>query len=254
MVDCSLFYERELKRELFGYVSAGARGKSRKGLLEFASNGTCYLSRVEELSLGIQASLLDFVRSGRFPRLGDGKLITSGVRLVASSAKNLSGFVEAGLFDPYLYAQLSKLSARLSPLRDRRDDVPAIVEHFSSVYAADHPGLIRPLFSPEALQALQAYPWPGNLDELEKEVKRLLESSTGTIRPEQLTLELSSYWLGQRGDPEVRKTLEELDGYIREFRVLSRLDLSYVDLLHASSGSWLKLGNCDRDMDLTEEP
>jgi DNA-binding NtrC family response regulator len=183
MVDCSLFYERELKRELFGYVSAGARSKSRKGLLEFASSGTCYLSRIEELSPGIQSSLLELIEIGRFSRLGDGKQIASDVRLVVSSPKNLAGFVNAGLFDARLFEQLSRLSLRLPALRERRDDVPAIVEHVSSVYAAGHAGLVRPLFAAESLQAMQAYPWPGNFDELEKEVMRLLESATGTIRP-----------------------------------------------------------------------
>lgn len=83
------------------------------------------------------------------------------------------------------------------------------------------------------MEALVAYTWPGNLDELEKEVLRLLEGSQNPIRPEHLALEIGSCWLGQRGDPEVRGVLEELDGYIREFRVLSRLDLSYGELLNA---------------------
>jgi hypothetical protein len=94
---------------------------------------------------------------------------------------------------------------------------------------------------------MQAYPWPGNFDELGKEVIRLLESATGTIRPEQLAMEISNYWLGQRGDPEVRKVIEELDGYIREFRVLSRLDLSYSELVQAAAGFGLTLEASQRD-------
>ncbi len=236
MVDCSLFFERELKRELFGYVAASAREKARKGLLEFACRGTCYLSRIEELSPGIQANLLELVKTGRFARLGDGKSIASGVRLIVSSAKNLAGFVGAGLFDSNLYGEISKASIRLAPLRERKEDVPALVEQIASRQRAGGATRACLAFSSEALRALEAYAWPGNLEELEKEVLRLVDSSVSPIRPEHLAMEISSCWLGQRGDPEVRKVLEELDGHIREFRVLSRLDLSYGDLVRAAGG------------------
>jgi DNA-binding NtrC family response regulator len=122
MADCSLYYERELKRELFGYAATGAGKKAKKGLLEFASEGTCYLSRVEELSPALQASLLEFLRSGRFTRLGDGKAIATSVRLIVSSEKNLMGFVDAGLFDSELHRETGTLQLRVPALRERRGD------------------------------------------------------------------------------------------------------------------------------------
>ncbi|MBI4603670.1 MAG: sigma-54-dependent Fis family transcriptional regulator [Planctomycetes bacterium] len=247
MVDCSLYYERELKRELFGYLSSGASAKSRKGLFEFASRGTCYMSRIEELSPGIQASILELLRTGRFARLGDGKAIASGVRLIASSDKNLAGFVEAGLFDATLYAEITKLSVAVAPLRQRREDIPALVEYMADAAAARATDR-RPAFTPEALEALKAYPWPGNLDELSKEVLRLTKSGLGTVRPESLSTEIANLWHGQGGDSEVRKVLEQLDGYIREFRVLNRLDLDYRQLLEAVSGDREVEGACGRDL------
>lgn len=234
IVDGSLYYERELKRELFGYHGAGPAAKSRKGLLEFASKGTCYLSRVEELSPALQQSLLGFLQSRRFRRLGDGKEITSTARVIVSSDKNLAGFVEGGLFDEELFRALSSLSLTLPPLRERAEDISELVDIVESSYC-EAKNLQPPEFSPEVLEAFQCFPWPGNYDELKKEVIRLIECGQDVIKPDQLSLEISSYWVGRRGDPEVRKVLEELDGYIREFKVLSRLDAEFGDVLLSTS-------------------
>lgn len=248
MVDCSLFFERELKRELFGYVAAGTgRQKSRKGLLEFANQGTCYLSRIEELSTGIQASLLELLETGKFARLGDGKVIASRVRLIVSSSKNLPGFVEAGLFDAALRDHLSRLHIQLSPLRGRSSDIPAIIEDLWRRQAPDSGASALAVLTPEAIQALQSYPWPGNLDELESEIKRLYGTRAASIGPAALAMEISSCWLGQRGDPEVRKVIDELEGHIREFRVLSRLDLSYGELLQAVGENTTEMPASSRD-------
>jgi len=248
MVDCSLFFDRELKRELFGYVASGSQcQKSRKGLLEFASKGTCYLSRVEELSPSIQSSLLALLRTGKFARLGDGKAIATEVRIITSSSKNLGGFVEAGLFDKALFHELMAMSLHLSPLRDRSGDVATIVESLLRRKAAESARGAHVTLTAEALQALAAYPWPGNLDELEGEILRLCGAASGLVGPEQLALEISSHWLGRRGDPEVRKVLDELDGHIREFRVLSRLDLSYGELVGIAGSKGVPISCSPRD-------
>jgi DNA-binding NtrC family response regulator len=97
--------------------------------------------------------------------------------------------------------------------------VDFLVDDFSAV----HGGREKTSFSPDVFEALKAYPWPLNFDELEKEILRLLEAGLKTVRCENLAMEISSFWIGQRGDPEVRKVIEELDGYIREFKVLGRL-------------------------------
>lgn len=228
MVDCSLYYERELKRELFGYATAGAGKKAKKGLLEFAGSGTCYLSRIEELSPVLQESLLELLRSGRFTRLGDGKTVSATVRLIASSEKNLGGFVDAGLFHAELHRELGAQHLHVPALRERRQDIQIFLH---SAIASLQPARPPLVIAPEALQALEAYPWPNNFDDLFKEAERLLRSGTNPVRPENLAMEISSYWLGQHGDPAVRKVLEELDGYLREFLVMSRLDLEYTELV-----------------------
>jgi DNA-binding NtrC family response regulator len=224
MIDCSLYYEKELKRELFGYRSGGGVDSQRKGILEFASKGTCYLSRIEELSLSLQADLLGFLSRRRFERLGDAKEIASDARIVASSDKNLEGFVQAGLFDAALYQRLCGQFLRLLPLRERKEDIPAVVDAIVAQENRARPGGAQLAFTDQALDALRAYPWPANVEELKKEVVRLLGCSLAIVRPENLSMEIAGYWLGRRGDPEVRRAIEELDGYIREFRILSRLE------------------------------
>jgi len=247
MIDCSLYFERELKRELFGYRAAGEKGKSRKGLFEFASKGTCYLSRIEELSPGIQSDLLTLLRAGRFCRLGDNRQVPSDVRLLVSSEKNLAGFVDAGLFNRELYGQLSRLSVHLPPLRERKEDIPALVELFTQTEGLQ--GIAQDcVIVPEALEALGSYPWPSNADDLRKELERLSGCGLRQIGPEHLATEISNYWMGQRGDPEVRRVLEELDAYIREFRVMSRLASNFGEFLGRAENPYFAIGSRDRDI------
>jgi DNA-binding NtrC family response regulator len=223
MIDCSLYYERELKRELFGLGETANSTRSRKGVFEFASAGTCYLSHVEELSPALQAELRQFLEEGTFRRLGDRECVTSGVRLVASSDKNLPGFVCSGLFEQALFDCLAGTLGQLAPLRERREDISAIVEEMQRAFLSGCERGSVPTFAPETLRALEAYPWPLNVDELKKEIKRLLETGSPQVTPESLSMEISSFWLGQSNDPEIRSVLEELEGYIREFRIMSRL-------------------------------
>ena len=237
MIDCSLYYERELMREVYGHSGIGATAKSRKGILEFASRGTCYFSHIEELSPNLQESLLQFLRYRKFRRLGDGRETTSQVRLVVSTDKNLEGFVEGGLFDRGLYCELSKNAQTIAPLRERTEDIVAMALLLAEAICVEKRlGQVQK-FSEECLEALKCFPWPHNFDDLSKELQRILESGVDKISPENLSFEISSYWLGQRGDPQIRKVIDELDGLIREFKVLSRLDAEFGDIL-LNVASW----------------
>ncbi len=229
MIDCALYYERELQRELFGYGGAGSASKTRKGILEFADRGTCYLSHIEEVSPAIQERLFEFLRTGRFRRLGDGREIQSEARLIVSSDKNLEGFVYAGLFDRSLFERLSEHSQFFSPLRERSEDIPLLAEAMMTSRVGERCGAAPASFSSESLEALKCYPWPMNFDELVKEMSRLIDIGVHEIRTDHLTMDIANYWLGQRGDSETRKVLEELDGYIREFRILSRIGCEFGD-------------------------
>lgn len=229
MIDCSLYYERELRREIFGYRGIGPAAKTRKGILEFATRGTCLLARVEELTMPLQESLLEFLRSGSFRRLGDGREISSDVRLIAASEKNLRGFVDGGLFHRELYELLSEFRLEIAPLRERAEDIDALA--FSIAREVGTIGNPEDWFRREALDALRSFPWPRNVDDLEKEIRRIVSLGLDRVRAEDLSFEIAGYWLGQAGDPDVRRVVEEIESCIREFRILSSLDAEFGDLL-----------------------
>ena len=251
MIDCALYYERELNRELFGYGGPGTVCKERKGILEFSNRGTCYFSHIEEVTPALQDRLLRFLTAGCFRRLGDGKEIRSDARLIVSSDKNLEGFVHAGLFNEDFFAAIAGQYLFFPPLRERKEDIPLMAEALTASYAGELSTKPPAVFSPESFEALQCYPWPLNVDELIKEISRLLESGLREIHTDHLAMEISSYWLGQRGDPETRKVLEELDAYIREFRILSRIGCEFGD--PTVVGSAWKEGSMEPERDLLEE-
>jgi DNA-binding NtrC family response regulator len=235
VLDCSLYYERELKRELFGYSPEGGSPKSHKGLFEFATQGTCYLSRIEEVSPSIQQAILRFVETGKFTRLGDGRELPSGVRLIVSSDKNLGGFVGAGLFDPHLHEVLTSLAIRCPPLRDRREDIPSLVQYFLGVFAAEERRTEATILASDAMSALQAYPWPHNLDDMVRESSRIVTSGIHSVRSENLSTEIANFWFGQRGDPSIRKVIEQLDACIREFKVLCSIESHLGEIVSGAS-------------------
>ncbi len=250
MIDCSLYYERELKRELFGFGGDGAAGKERCGVLKHAVSGTCYLSHIEEMTPVIQEAILEFLQTGKFRRLGDGKEIASNVRLIASSDRNIEGFVRSGLFRGGLYTALGEQEHHISPLRDRREDIPLLIDSVLESFLTTGRAKKKSEFLPETLDALQSYPWPSNLEELHAEILRLVDAGINTVQTEHLSMEIANFWLGLRGDPDTRRVLEELDGYIREFRILSRIGCEFGDAT-VEGGCWTVTDHSGRD-DLAE--
>ena len=251
VVDCSLYYERELKRELFGYGGSGACGKERGGVFDSSRKGTCYLSHVEELTPALQESLLTFLLDGKYARLGDGKLISSDTRFLASSEKNLEAFVRSGLFSDDLYQAIRTQMHFCSPLRERKEDIAVVVETMCAAGHGQETAALPPVFDADAMAALKSYPWPGNFDELTREVSRVLQSGTRDVRTQNLAAEIAGYWLGQRGDRQTRRVIEELDGFIREFRILSRIGCEFGDPT-VESGD-LSFEHPDMERDLLED-
>jgi DNA-binding NtrC family response regulator len=234
MIDCSLYYERELERELFGYRPGPGEPAeaSRRGLLEFTPRGSCYAANVEELSPSIQLRILNLLDTGYIQPVGSDRLTPSRVRLIFSSEKNLQGLSAGGLFSEHLFRRLQGLTANLLPLREHSEDIDLLVEHFARRFDAERNEPPKDLeISGEALEALRLYPWPGNADELKAEVGRLLRAGHRTIAPEVLSNAILNHWRGRRGDPAVVRVVEEIDQYVREFQVMSRLDAEYGDIL-----------------------
>ncbi|MBI4584389.1 MAG: sigma 54-interacting transcriptional regulator [Planctomycetes bacterium] len=232
VVDCSLYYERELERELFGVADGDSKEKINKGLLEFSSRGTCYIANAEELSPLTQERLFNYLETGYLQRVGSDKPISSRVRLIFSSTKDLRAFVDGGLFSPKLFGCFHGLLLDISPLRKHPEDIASFIEHFSGQFNSEKgkkPARVQ--FSSEALKAFYAYPWPGNFDELKNELLRVFRSGLDQVLPENLHPDIAHYWLGCSREPQVRRVIEELESYIREFRLMVRLDAEYGDVL-----------------------
>lgn len=172
-LDCAAFPADEVEKRLFGAFEglfADARGKDNTGLLAAADGGTLYLESVGVLSASAQATLLRFLQDGKARRTGAVEATPLDVRIIASSRGDLSRAAGSGRFRIDLYKKLSALSVGIPPLRDRREDVPALADRFLE-RAAKRLGRSLHL-SPEAAEALENYTWPVNVRELESVINR----------------------------------------------------------------------------------
>ena len=172
--NCAALPESLLESELFGHAKGAFTGadQEKQGLFEVADGGTLFLDEIADTTSAVQAKLLRALEAGEIRRLGETQPRQIDVRVVAATSRDLLGEVEAGRFRAELYYRLSVLQVELPPLRQRCEDIPALVVHFLADYVRrtnkDLPG-----FSPEVLAALQRYDWPGNVRQLRNEVERM---------------------------------------------------------------------------------
>ena len=173
-INCAAIPESILEAELFGYEKGAFTGATarREGRFEAASGGTLVLDEIGEIPLHVQVKLLRVLQEGEIERLGGGgKTIPIDIRLVAATNKDLAAEVKAGNFREDLFYRLNVVPINVPPLRDRRDDVPLLVQHFIRLYA-DKNGKQISGCSREALDLLTDYSWPGNVRELENAIER----------------------------------------------------------------------------------
>jgi DNA-binding NtrC family response regulator len=183
-VDCGSISESLMESELFGHAKGAFTGAAgaRRGLFEEASGGTLFLDEIGDVGPKIQAQLLRALQEGEIRRVGESTAVKVDVRVVAATNKNLAELVKEGKFREDLLYRLDVVHLHLPPLRDRREDVPSLVEHFASTHAR---GGARPVVTPEAMQRLSAYDWPGNVRQLENVVARALALNvTGVLGPQ----------------------------------------------------------------------
>jgi transcriptional regulator with PAS, ATPase and Fis domain len=192
-LNCAAIPETLLESELFGYEKGAFTGAvtARQGKLESAEGGTLFLDEVGDISLGIQAKLLRAIEQKEVLRVGGSQVLTVDVRILAATNQDLKARVEEKAFREDLYYRLNVFGIPVPPLRDRREDIPRLSDHFLARIAEEN-GLPPKRLSPAALKSLLAYRWPGNV----RQFRNALETATlvgqgETIEPGDLPPEVT---------------------------------------------------------------
>ena len=225
-VDCCTLQEKLFESELFGHEKGAFTGADRQkpGLIEAAKGGTLFLDEIGEIEPAIQAKLLRVLETGQYRRLGGVKDLRADVRIVAATNRNLAQMSKEGRFRADLYYRLSAFTLRIPPLRERPQDIPALIEHFLA-----HHNFSRRLnkrVSQAALKLLMGYAFPGNIRELRNMVERaiIVGGASEEIRPEHFSFESlgdapGQFSMGFQHEP----TLDEI-----EYRYLEVLVAKYA--------------------------
>ena len=181
-VNCMALNPGVLESELFGHEKGSFTGAvaMRRGRFELAHGGTLFLDEIGELSQDLQVKLLRVLQERKFERVGGNEEVEVDIRVVTATNKNLFKEVEEGRFREDLYYRLNVVHIEVPPLRERREDIPLLAAHFAQKYSKDNNGVLK-TFSPEAIDYLAAFEWPGNIRQLENVVERCMVLATGDL-------------------------------------------------------------------------
>jgi two-component system response regulator AtoC len=173
-VNCAALPSELLESELFGHEKGAFTGAYRQkpGKFEAADGGTLLLDEIGEMPLRLQAKLLHVLQDGEFSRVGGEKVIGTDVRLIASTNRDLEAAMRAHQFREDLYYRLNVIEIRVPPIRERREEVPVLVEHFRRKFNAQYVRNVE--IPPDTVRLFMEYHWPGNVRELENAVKRVV--------------------------------------------------------------------------------
>jgi len=187
-INCSAIPENLLETELFGHVRGAFTGAvaTKKGILEEAEGGTVFLDEIGDMSMALQAKLLRVIEDQVIRPVGSTKGTKVDIRFITATNKDLKAAVRAGAFREDLYYRINVISLQIPPLRERRDDICALVQYYLARYAQDMGRQIKEV-SPEAMDVLMNYEWAGNVRELQNVIERAILISDGeAIKPEHL--------------------------------------------------------------------
>lgn len=190
--NCGAIPENILESELFGHKRGAFTNahSDRVGLIEQADQGTLFLDEIADMSLQMQAKLLRVLQEGEIRPVGSGKKVKVNFRLVTASNIDLAELVREGRFRQDLFFRINGMVLRLPPLRERREDIPLLVEHFSKIFAGEY-GLEKIEVLPETMELLMEHAWPGNVRELQSALRNAILFSKGkSIEPSHLNLQL----------------------------------------------------------------
>ncbi|MEI6633107.1 MAG: sigma-54 dependent transcriptional regulator [Chlamydiota bacterium] len=242
-VSCGAIPESLLESELFGHVKGSFTGAiaNKDGLFKAADGGTIFLDEVDTTSPAIQASLLRVLQEREVKPVGATKNLKVDVRVIAASNERLEEMITRGTFREDLYYRLSVIPIDLPPLRERREDIPLLVEHFMRKALAKREGGVDMKMSTEVLNLLMSYDWPGNVRELENVIERIIALSDGGLvmqehLPEKIlmtdeALEISQTknlkeFVQEKERAHIRKVLKETNGDKRAAAKLMGIDLA----------------------------
>lgn len=180
VVNCAALQETLLESELFGHAKGAFTGahEARMGLFEVADDGTLLLDEIGEMNPGTQAKLLRVLQSGEIRRVGENRVVTVDVRVIAATNKDLVTEVKEGRFREDLFFRLNIIHMTIPPLRERKEDIPLLVEHFLNLYRAR--GVNKRIHA-RVMAMLIDYHWPGNIRELQNTIERMVILSEGEL-------------------------------------------------------------------------
>ncbi|PWU03590.1 MAG: hypothetical protein C5B51_18810 [Terriglobia bacterium] len=187
-INCAALTETLLESELFGHEKGAFTGAvaQKKGKLELAEGGTVFLDEIGELAAPMQAKLLRVLQQREFERVGGTRTLKLNVRLIAATNRDLAASVRQGTFREDLYHRLNVVAFHVPPLRERKEDIPALASHFLEIFSGRCRRRLQGI-APEAMAYLMAYPWPGNVRELENAIERgVVLGQSDLLLPEDL--------------------------------------------------------------------
>lgn len=229
-INCASLPEGLLESELFGHMKGSFTGavSNKQGLFEVADRGTLFLDEIGDMPLSLQAKLLRVIENSTFRRLGGTTDIKVDVRLIAATNKNLNEEIKSGRFREDLFYRLNVIPVHLPPLRERREDIPLLIEYFIKKYSKTPKKV-----SPEAMKVLINSPWKGNIRELENVIERLvLMTDQEEITISDIPIDIVSTPAEITGLPELKPEGIELD------RIIEEIEKRYItEALRLSGGN-----------------
>lgn len=217
VVNCGAFNENLLESELFGHMKGAFTGaiKDKKGLFEEADGGTLFLDEIGETSMSMQVKMLRMLQEGTFTPVGSTVTKRANVRVLAATNRDLQRMVKEGTFREDLYYRLKVINLTVPPLRERKEDIPVLADHFLNKFAKESGQ--KKVMDKSTLERLINHDWPGNVRELENEIERLcvLAGAEGVIIPELLSQHIlenaKNKYPGYRVNGRLKDALEELE-------------------------------------------
>jgi len=225
--NCAAISETLLESELFGYVKGAFTGahRNKKGLFEVASGGTLFLDEVGDMSTDMQKKILRVLQEGEIRPVGGKEKIQIDVRLLSATNKDLEDLVRRGQFREDLFYRLNVVTIRIPPLRERREDINPLVEHFLK-NALKEAGVASKRIPDKIMNSLVAYDWPGNVRELENEIRRLVALTAGDVIEESVLsphIQASSHTRATAHPGGVKLSLKEVVEEVEKKMILETL-------------------------------